>query len=223
MLLTHRCTTLSTFLSTLFKDLACIHRAKSSLMLKRTGDRMQPCRTSISCSCSSDRVEPSLALNERSGRKLWINTDMAPETSIPEVCQNAVFPRRVVGLFKVKENSENVLFVHKGVSNQFQNERGYPMFFLKPHCFCGESRPCDSRDHTRWEVIILVNAMGLTFLGSKWSLAGFGMGITTASRHDGGKQTGEVTTLEKTDNAEFRRWVKVNKYINRTNSAMKSY
>lgn len=48
---------------------------------------------------------------------------MTPETKISEVCQNAVLPRRVVGLFKVKENSENMLFVNKGVSNKrFKNE-----------------------------------------------------------------------------------------------------
>ena len=46
--------------------------------------------------------------------------------------------------------------------------------------------------------------MALTFLSSKWSLAGFGMGITTALRHDGGKQPGVVVYLEKnTDKAEF--------------------
>ena len=40
------------------------------LMLKRTRDRMLPCRTPISCLCSSERVEPTLTLKERSNRKL---------------------------------------------------------------------------------------------------------------------------------------------------------
>ena len=40
------------------------------LMLKRAGDRMLPCGTPISCSCSSERVEPTLTLKERSDRKL---------------------------------------------------------------------------------------------------------------------------------------------------------
>ena len=31
----------------------------------------------------------------------------------------------------------------------------------------------------------LVNAVGLKLPGSEWSLPGLGMGITTASRHDG--------------------------------------
>ena len=66
-------------------------------------------------------------------------------------------------------------------------------FFLKPHCF-SERRPCDSRNHMKRALIILsiilhkqlVNAIGLKLPGSEWSLPGLGMGITTASCHDGG-------------------------------------
>ena len=75
MLLTHSCIALSLYLTSFHS-----HKAKSStknaqsvpfktaltilliLMLKRTRDRMLPCRTPISCSCSSDRVEPTLTL-----------------------------------------------------------------------------------------------------------------------------------------------------------------
>ena len=110
-------------LSTLFNVFPLTHKAKSStkkeqsvpfktalttlltLMLKRAGDRMLPCGTPISCSCSSERVEPTLTLKERSERKLWINLGRWPhETEIPEVRQNAVLPRCVVSFLKVKEN-----------------------------------------------------------------------------------------------------------------------
>ena len=43
---------------------------------------------------------------------------MTPETKISEVCQNAVLPRRVVGFFKVKENSQDMVFVNKNVSDK---------------------------------------------------------------------------------------------------------
>ena len=57
----------------------------------------------------------------------------------------------------------------------------------------------------------LVNATGLKLLGSEWSLLGLGMGMTTVSRHDGGKQPDSQTwlyTFKRIDKAEFRRWVK---------------
>ena len=76
----------------------------------------------------------------------------------------------------------------------------------------------DSRDHMRRALIILsivlhkqlVNAIGLKLPGSKWSLPGLGMGTTTASRHDGGKQPDSQTwlyTFSRTDRAEFGRCV----------------
>ena len=92
MLLMHSCIALST----LFNDLQHTHRAKSSmtkeqsvpfktalimlliLMLNRAGDRMPPCRTPISCLCSSNRVKPALTLKELSDRKLWINLGRWP-------------------------------------------------------------------------------------------------------------------------------------------------
>ena len=49
------------------------------LMLKRAGDKMLPCGTPISCSCSSERVEPTLTLKERSDRKLWINSSKSTQ------------------------------------------------------------------------------------------------------------------------------------------------
>ena len=55
------------------------------------------------------------------------------------------------------------------------------------------------------------NAIGLKLPGSEWSLPGLGMGITTASRHDGGKQPDSQTwlyTFKRTDRAEFGRCVK---------------
>jgi len=72
--LTHSCIALST----LFNVVPLTHKAKSCtnkeqsvpfktaltmlliLMLKRAEDRMVPCGTPTSCSCSSDKVEPSL-------------------------------------------------------------------------------------------------------------------------------------------------------------------
>jgi len=57
----------------------------------------------------------------------------------------------------------------------------------------------------------LVNATRLKLPGSEWSLTGLGMGTTTASRHDGGKQPDSQTwlyTFNRTDGAEFGRWVK---------------
>ena len=76
-LFTHSCKSLSAC----GRDFACIHKAKSStnneasgpfktdfttlliLRLKRTGDKMLPWRTPISCSCVSDKVEPALTWN----------------------------------------------------------------------------------------------------------------------------------------------------------------
>ena len=63
---------------------------------------MLPCGTPISCSCSSERVEPTLTLKERSDRKLNKPGEVAPETEIPEVRQNAVLPCCVVSFFKVR-------------------------------------------------------------------------------------------------------------------------
>ena len=91
-------------------------------------------------------------------------------------------------------------------------------FFLKPHCF-SERRPCGTRDHVRRVLIILsiilhkqlVNAIGLKLPGSEWSLPGLGMGTTTATRYDGGKQPDSHTwlyTFKRTDRAEFGRCVK---------------
>ena len=48
------------------------------LMLKRAGDKMLPCGTPISCSCSLERVEPTLTPKKRSDRKLWINLGRWP-------------------------------------------------------------------------------------------------------------------------------------------------
>ena len=43
-------------------------------MLKRAGDRMLPCGTPISCSCSSDNVEPTLTLKCRWDENLSISS-----------------------------------------------------------------------------------------------------------------------------------------------------
>ena len=92
-LFTHSC---CIALSTLFNVFPLTHKAKSSTnkeqsvpfrttltmllisMLKSAGDRMLPCGTHISCSCSSERVEPTLTLKEPSDRKLWINLGRWP-------------------------------------------------------------------------------------------------------------------------------------------------
>ena len=58
----------------------------------------------------------------------------------------------------------------------------------------------------------LVNAIGQKLSGSEWSLPGLGMGITTASRHDGGKQPDShawLYTFKRTDRAEFGGVLKV--------------
>ena len=55
------------------------------------------------------------------------------------------------------------------------------------------------------------NAIGLKLPGSEWSLPGLGMGIATASRHDGGKRPYSQTwlyTFKRTDRPEFGRCVK---------------
>ena len=52
----------------------------------------------------------------------------------------------------------------------------------------------------------LVNTIGLKLLGSKWSLLDLGMRITTASRHNGGKQLDSqkwLYTFKSTNKAEF--------------------
>ena len=43
---------------------------------------------------------------------------MTLETKSSEVCQNAVLPRRVVVFFKVKENSQDMAFVNKNLSDK---------------------------------------------------------------------------------------------------------
>ena len=92
---------------------------KLTLMLNRAGDRMLPCGTPISCLCSSDRVELTLTLKECYDRNLWINLERWPlNPRSPEVCQNTMLPRCVVSLLKVKENSQNVLFFNKGISDK---------------------------------------------------------------------------------------------------------
>ena len=58
----------------------------------------------------------------------------------------------------------------------------------------------------------LDNAIGLKLPGSEWSSPVLGMGITTSSRHDGGKQPDSqawLYTFKRTDRAEFGRWSKV--------------
>ena len=44
--------------------------------------------------------------------------EVVPETEIPEVRQNAVLPRCVVGLLKVKEIGLDVFCFNEGISNQ---------------------------------------------------------------------------------------------------------
>ena len=56
------------------------------------------------------------------------------------VCQDAVFPHRVVGFLKITY-SPDVFFINKGASDKRSNVL---WFFLQPECF-SERRPCDSR------------------------------------------------------------------------------
>ena len=67
---------------------------------------MLPCETPISCSRSSERAVPTLTL-KKTFRQEALNKsgEVAPETKIPEVRQNALLLRCVVGLLRVKENS----------------------------------------------------------------------------------------------------------------------
>ena len=48
------------------------------LMIKRAGDRMLPCGAPISCSCSSDKVEPTLSLKCRWDRNLSMKSGLWP-------------------------------------------------------------------------------------------------------------------------------------------------
>ena len=75
------------------------------LMLKMAGDRMLPCRTphlllvqlgKSGTHSNPERTFPQEALNKPG--------EMAPETKIPEVRQNAVLPPCVINYLKVKEN-----------------------------------------------------------------------------------------------------------------------
>ena len=70
-------------------------------MLKRAGDRMLPHLLLVQLKKSGTRYNP-----ERMFRQEALNKprEVAPETKIPEVCQNAVLPRCVVSFLKVKEN-----------------------------------------------------------------------------------------------------------------------
>ena len=92
-------------LSNLFNDLPHTHWVLLTFMLNRAGDRMLPCGIPISSivqllqngpHSNPERTFVHKALNKPG--------DMAPETKISEVRQNAVLPRCVVGLLKVKEN-----------------------------------------------------------------------------------------------------------------------
>ena len=219
-LFTHSCIPLST----LFNVFPLTHKAKSStnkeqsvpfktvltmlliFMLKRAGDKMLPSGTPISCLCSSERVEPTLTLKERSDRKLWINLGRWPLK--PRSQRTARMPCFHVvsqAFSRSKKMVKTCYFLRKAfLMNVSKRTRWSNVlwFFLKPHCF-SERRPHDSRDHMRWALIILsivlhkqlVNAIGLKLPGSEWSLPGLGMGITTASRHDGGKQPDSHTWL----------------------------
>ena len=182
------------------------------LMLKRAGDRMLSCGTPISCSCSSERVEPTQTLKERSDRKLWINLGRWPLK--PRSQRSARMPqgqRKWLCSFLTKAFLINV--------SKWMRWSNVQWFFLKPHCF-PERRPCDSRDHMRWTLIILsivlhkklVNAIGLKLLGSEWSLPGLGTRITTASCHKGEKKPDSHTwlyTFKRMDRAEFGSVLKV--------------
>ena len=56
----------------------------------------------------------------------------------------------------------------------------------------------------------LVNAIGRKLPGSEWSLPGLGIGMTTASHQEGGKQPNSqawLYTFRRTYKAEFGRWV----------------
>ena len=73
-------------------------------MLKRAGDRMLPCYPHlllVQLGKSETHSNP-----ERMFRQEALNKpgEVAPETEIPEVHQNAVLPRCVVSFLKVKEN-----------------------------------------------------------------------------------------------------------------------
>ena len=92
-------------LSNLFKDLPHTHRVLLTLMLNRAGDRMLPCGIHISSIVQLRQNGPQSNPERTFGHKALNKPgDMAPETKIPEVRQNAVLPRCLVGLLKVKEN-----------------------------------------------------------------------------------------------------------------------
>ena len=57
---------------------------------------------------------------ERTFRQEALNKpgEVAPETEIPEVRQNAVLPCCVVSFFKVKENGYDMFLFNEGISNK---------------------------------------------------------------------------------------------------------
>ena len=82
------------------------------LRLKRTGDKMLPWGTPISCSYVSDRVNPAQTWNEQSMGQIPINEgrELAPKINVVKIGRYTVFPRGAVSFFQIKENGKNVLF-----------------------------------------------------------------------------------------------------------------
>ena len=75
------------------------------LMLKRARNRMLPCGTPHLLLMQL-RKSGTLSNPERTFQQEALNKpgEVAPETEIPEVRQNAVLPHCVVSFLKVKEN-----------------------------------------------------------------------------------------------------------------------
>ena len=120
----------------MWEELARIQRAKSStnndasepfktdltiLLIsrrKRTGDKMLPWGTPISCSYVSDRLDPALTWNSRWDRNPSMKVGKWPRKSRSlKIGQYTVFPRSVVSLFQIEENGQNVFFFGKSITN----------------------------------------------------------------------------------------------------------
>lgn len=106
--------------SSTYNELRTFDRKLCTILLifktKRVTDKMLPCGTPISWSNLSDRWLPTLTRNLRLFKNLAIKSGIRPRRPagcVMEIAQDAVFPRRVVCLFKVKENRHDVVSADK--------------------------------------------------------------------------------------------------------------
>ena len=146
------------------------------LMLNRAGQQdatwQDPDLLLVQLWQSGAHCNPERTFRQEVLNKHW---EMAPETKIPEVRQNAVLPCCVVGLPKAKENGYDKLFFDKSTSNKVSKWTRWShvlWFLLKSHCFL-ERRPCDTRDQMIIIMYIyhaLINALSAHMIHSNLNM-----------------------------------------------------